>query len=129
MTRILDTADGYSATAAPTTSGIIDTITGTSAAPTTITAGAGITPQGVAGEIIFVDGTGGVDITSSPQIAAGTSDGERLKLIGTSDTDSVFLEDGTGLRLNGDMLLRAQSSISLVWDDSASLWVEVGRAE
>lgn len=123
--RTVDLSTGFTAASAPTISGVLPTVTGSSASPTAITAGGGITPAGDVAELIFVSGP--ADITANPQIAAGTADGQTLQLIGTSDSSYVFLEDGTGLALNGDMLLNDNASITLVWDDSGSVWVEEGR--
>lgn len=93
------------------------TVTGTRAAPVNITALGGITPAGVSDEIMFVQGSGGdVDITKNPQIAAGTTVGDRLELIGRTDANRIFLDDGTGLDLNGQAILLAGSVIGLAWD-------------
>lgn len=105
-----------------------ENITGSIASPSSITAGGGITPvAGKRKQIIFVKGTGGVDITANPQIAAGTIVGQRLLLIGTSDTDTLKLDHGTGLDLNGSITLGLRWQLSLLWD--GNFWMEVSRAE
>jgi len=123
--RVVDLATGFTAASAPGTSGVLPTITGSTGSPSNVTAGAGVSPSGDVAEIIFVDGTGGVDITASPQIAVGTTIGTNLILVGTSDVNSVLLEDGDGLSLNGDMLLQQNSTISLIWD--GTVWSEESR--
>lgn len=101
-------------------------ITGSRASPTAITV-AGITASVSAQiEYQFVEGSGGaIDITANPQITAGTFSGQLLVLVGRSDTNTVKLEHGTGLALNGVCFLAADSSITLFWDGTN--WVEVCR--
>jgi len=102
-------------------------IVGSTGSPTAITAGGGVAFTGTYYENInFIVGDGGaVDITANPQIAAATNVGQRLTLIGTHDTNTVKLEDGTGLSLNGAWFAADHSVIVLVWD--GALWVEQSR--
>lgn len=103
------------------------TVTGTRGAPIAVPVG-GITPIGVESETIYVAGDGGaIDITANPQISAGANDGDELILIGTSDTNTIQLDDGNGLSLNGSMLLANNSVIKLKWD--GSLWLEQSRRD
>lgn len=110
--------------AAPTTA---PSITGSQASPTAITAVGGITFTGTAYDNIkFITGSGGaVTVTASPQIAAGTTVGQTLRLVSESATNTVKLQDGTGLSLNGAWVGGLNSVISLLWD--GSVWVEVSR--
>lgn len=103
-------------------------VTATFASPQLVTAGAGIVPTGNAFyEVIYVQGSGGpVDVTHNPQIAVGEIDGALLVVIGTSDVNTLTLEDGTGLSMDGDIVLQAGSVIMFVWDDAALLWRQVG---
>ncbi len=74
----------------------------------------------------FIQGSGGaVNISASPRIAAGTNAGQRLVLIGCSDTNTVTLQDGNGLLLNGPITLINGSIIELLWD--GLVWVELYR--
>lgn len=67
--------------------------------------------------------SGAVDMSADPQIAAGTKDGQRLQLIFTSDTDTVFLEDGTGLAMpNGNVRSAAGTILEFLWDNGQSTW-------
>jgi hypothetical protein len=102
-------------------------VTGTRASPTNITAGGGITPGNTySDETIFIQGSGAaVDISANPQIAAGTTVGQKLRLIGRSSVNTVLLEDGTGCSLNGAWLAEADSVITLLWDGTN--WVEIAR--
>ncbi len=102
-------------------------VTGTRASPSAIVAGTGIAFTGAdARQLWFIEGSGGaVDVSANPQIAAATTVGQELTLVGRSDTNTVTLENGTGLDLNGECVLGASSVLSLVWDGSA--WVEMSR--
>ena len=124
--RVLDLADGYSSSTAPTST-VTATITGSMGSPTLVVAANGITPAGVGEQVIFVAGTGGVDISANPQIAAGTQVGQKLTIIGTSDTDTVTLDDGTGLSQNGSITLKQHYEIRYMW--TGSVWKEEFRRE
>jgi hypothetical protein len=127
--RLLDFADGFESAAAPSVSVSI-TVTGTWASPVAVTALGGITPAGVAEEIIFIQGSGGpIDITASPQIAAGTSNGQKLTLICTNDTNTVKVDDATGMALNGNFTMKAECVLSLIWVSGLNEWMEAGRVE
>ena len=96
----------------------------TPSSDTAITAAGGIT---VTNRIMRVAGSGGaIDITANPQIVAGT-DGEIVIIQGTHDTNTVKLDDGTGLALNASITLAAQDNISLMYDSGDSEWIETGR--
>lgn len=102
------------------------TPTGTRASPTSITAAGGITPGGTQRELAFVkSNSGAVDITANPQIVAGTILGQEIILQGCSDTDTLLLQHGNGLELNGFCTLKSGSRIYLVWD--GTVWGEVSR--
>jgi hypothetical protein len=91
-------------------------VLGSRASPVAVTVG-GYAPGGYGDELGFIEGSGGaIDVSSNPQIAAGTSIGQTLELIGCSDTNTVLLEDGTGLKLNGAWLAELDSVIGLRWD-------------
>jgi hypothetical protein len=48
-------------------------------------------------------------------------------LYGASDTNTVLLEDGTGLTMNGSYLMGAHSQICFMWNGST--WSEMWRNE
>lgn len=100
--------------------------TGSTASPTVITAVGGITPANAVDEIIFVKSDGGaVTISASPAIAAGSFVGQYLTLIGTDDTNSLQIQDGTGLNLNGAVIINNGQVLKLLWNGSA--WLEIFR--
>jgi len=123
--RLLDFSDGFSSALSPTT-GSAHVVTGTTVSPTLITAAVGVTPSGRAFEIIILEGSpGAVDVVANPQVAAGTSLGQILYLVGNDDTNTVKLEDTNGLRLNGEYTMVEGSVLQLLWN--GTLWNEVTR--
>jgi len=106
-------------------------VTGTPSAGTTVTAAGGISFTFSSGErqllYLIGDTTVGTDITANPQIAATTSTAYNLELwlYGTSDTNTILLEDGNGLSLNGSITLGDKSILQLLWNGTT--WVETGR--
>lgn len=102
------------------------TVSGTKASPNVITAAGGITAANVARQLIFVKSSGGaVPITANPQISAGTTVGDEIVLLGTSNTDYLVIDDGNGLAANGPKQLKAGSAWYGIWD--GTLWSEVPR--
>lgn len=98
----------------------------TKSSPTSISAAGGIGSSSAAREYQFIVGNGGpVTVTANPQITAGEVVGQELLLQGTSDANTVTIDTGTGLNLNGPCTLRDGSVIHLVWD--GTLWSEVSR--
>ena len=75
---------------------------------------------------IYVEGSGGaVDITSNPQIEAGTIDGQEMLICGNDDTNTVKLDNGDGLVMNGSAVLQQHNCVKFSWNTSA--WVEIHR--
>ena len=71
---------------------------------------------------------GAIDITASPQIVVGLQ-GDILTLTGTSDTNTIKLDDDDGMMLYLDypMVLANNDSITFVYNDlSANPWGEWG---
>lgn len=100
----------------------------------TITAVGGITPSNsittdldIKNYYMQVVGSGAVDITADPQITASTN-GKILTLEGTSDTNTVQLDDASELELTtSKYILKKGYVITLVYDSDKSAWVEVSR--
>lgn len=108
--KILQTANGTDG-GAPGTYGAADTIDAT---------------QGSIHQCIFVESDGGaVNLTSNPQIAAGNIVGQMITVVGTSASDTLQLDDGTGLSLNGSCILDDNQAITLLWN--GSVWTEISR--
>lgn len=102
-------------------------VTGTRTVPISITASGGISPSGVVDEIIYIGGSPGhVTISANPQIAAGTSVGQRLTLRVPVGSNGVLTQDGAGLSQNGPADLGVDTfSMSYEWD--GSVWFCTGR--
>jgi hypothetical protein len=95
-------------------------------ASTGITSGAGHMSTTAASQKIYVEGSGGpVNITANPQIQAGTIDGQIMVICGRSQDNTVQLNHGNGLYLNGNIVLGENECITLSWDTSE--WVELSR--
>jgi len=73
-------------------------------------------------------GSGAINITADPQITAG-SQGNIITLQGTSDSNSVLLENGTGVELSGGVSYTIGNNdvITLVYDSTKAKWVETSR--
>lgn len=72
-------------------------------------------------------GTGIIDMSAlTPQIQAGTVDGQELLLIGLSDADAITLKSGNGIKINGEVTLTANAALKLFWNASTSLWTSEG---
>lgn len=100
-------------------------------AATGITAALGNMSATVQDQVIFVEGTAGVDITANPQIQAHTLIGAKMIICGTDDTNFVKLDDGNGLALNGSATLGKDDCITLMWtgsDGSNSVYTELSRS-
>lgn len=102
----------------------------TRASPTSIVAGTGVAFSASSGYQIyiqFIQGSGGaVDVTSNPQIAAGSQVGQILILVGCHDTNTVYFEDGTGLEMKaGGFRMKNGSIIAFIWDGTN--WCEMFR--
>jgi hypothetical protein len=77
-----------------------------------------------------VVGSGGaVAVVNNPQIVAATN-GTILTLEGTDDTNTVTFHDGDGLSLASgqSVVLSDGVSITLVFNSTASTWVEASRS-
>jgi len=115
------------AAAAAAVNNAIPDIVGTRASPQAIVAGTGLAFADTSYfSIWFIQGSGGaVDVSANPQIAAGTVLGQKLTVIGRSATNTVTLEDGTGLSLNGMWVGGLDDVIGLMWDGTN--WAEEYR--
>lgn len=84
--------------------------------------------------VVRLNNTSGglLDLTSNPQVAAGTVDGQLLTLIVISaGVNTVKLDTGTGLFLNavaGSFTMVQYDVLDLVWSVAASLWLERTRS-
>lgn len=78
---------------------------------------------------MYVKSDGGaVVISANPKIAVSTN-GYRLTLVGTSNTNTVQIDNGDGVSLfrGESLVLKQGTKISLVFNYDTTEWVEVSR--
>jgi hypothetical protein len=97
-----------------------------------VSAGTGITSTDIQdSRIILVQSSGAcnVDLTVSPQIAAG-ADGQIITLMGRYGDETITLDDGNGLALMGNISvsLEAKDTITLMYSSGLSEWIEISRS-
>jgi hypothetical protein len=80
-------------------------------------------------ETVYFHDDDAIDITANPQFADGF-DGQKITIIGSSDSDTLTLDDGTGLQLAGGVqfVLGLGDSIVFVYIAALDLWVEISRS-
>lgn len=94
-----------------------------------ITAGTGIIVSMLSQDMRY-NGTSAINITANPQIVAG-NDGDVIELTGLSDVNTLTLDDGTGLQLQGGIsfVLGSGDVICLKYVASLNVWVEKFRSD
>lgn len=104
-----------------------EVVVGSRGSPTAIVGGTGIAaPTTNADHLCYIEGSGGaVDVSANPQIGAGLRNGQRITLRGRNATNTVLLEHGNGLVMNGSYLMGEDSEIGFRWDTTN--WVESYR--
>lgn len=109
-------------------------INGGSGSPQSVTAGGGISLTSIVYKNYkWIVGNGGaVTVTATPSVTACTADGQELTILGTSNTNTVTLQDqanlaSSGLSLNGNWIGAKDSALNLVCDFTQGLWIEVSR--
>ena len=98
---------------------------------TSMSVGTAITASVNKETLVFVVGNGGaVTITASPPVVtSGMTVGQKLKICGTSDTNTVTYTSGNNLRLNGSAVLSKDYCINLQYagtDGTNAAWIESG---
>jgi len=87
-----------------------------------IVAATGITSAMLWDHMLYT-GSSAVNITANPQIAAG-KDAQEITIVGSSDTNTLTLNDSRGLLLNGQCVLGLGDVITLVFNKQFNLWIE-----
>ena len=75
-----------------------------------IVAGTGITAM--LSKVMYYNGASAIDISASPQIVDGTT-GQIIKIVGSSDANTLTLDDGDGLALSCTVCLGMRDVINL----------------
>lgn len=77
-------------------------------------------------QVLFVKGDSGpIDVTANPQIEAHEDPGAILTIVGMNDTDTLTLNNGNGLVLNGTCVLGLNCILELIW--CGDNYIELGR--
>jgi len=70
----------------------------------------------------------GVPANRTVTLSNGTSDGQFLVIRGVAfGANGIELQDAGNLRLSGDVQLNNTDTITLIWDATSNVWVEVAR--
>lgn len=93
-----------------------------------VTAATGIT-SGMLSGVIYYNGASAIDITANPQIAIPTT-GRIIVIVGSSDTNTLKLDDGNGIQLAGGVsfTIGRFDTITLLYVSTLSTWVELYRS-
>jgi len=75
---------------------------------------------------VYLVGSGGPVV--DPTLGTGST-GQELFLFGTSDTNTVELNDASNLKLSGPIVIKDTTEICLHWIDGLNKWVEASRNE
>lgn len=90
----------------------------------TVTASDTISPSAL---VVRLTAAGAITMTSDPQISNG-SDSQLLILAGSSNTNTVTIVDGQGLRLSANCTLGLSDTLTLVYHADAADWIEIARS-
>lgn len=117
------------AEAAAASAAASEVVVGDSNNPVDIAGASGIDElTSTADHLVYLESDGGaVTVSANPGIAAGQRDGQKLRLAGTSDSNSLQLNHGNGLIMNGSYVFKQYSFMEFSWDEQASLWIETYR--
>lgn len=108
-------------------------IQGTRAAGVSISAATQIVPIADADNIVFIEGNGGPIISTASPAVDTTSMviGQKLKIIGTDDDNTVTYDSSVNFVLNGSYTLAKDYVLELMFmgsDGVDDAWIEVGRS-
>lgn len=77
----------------------------------------------------FVQGSGGPTTASTTTpIAAGTVDGQEVRLVGLSAASTLTIVDSGNVSLNGNITLGLNAVLDLCWSIDQSKWIATGRS-
>lgn len=109
------------------TAGAAFYVDGTYASPSAI-AGSGTISftTGYTKNKVYIGGSSGAQ--SAGNIQAGSSDGQELLLCGTSDANTVTIDTGGRISVNGTCILGAGQQITFNWDNGTGVWRETHRS-
>lgn len=94
---------------------------------TYVSASSGLT-SGYQGDVVYFDDDSNIDITADPQIASGPFNGYIMTIVCVAASNTLTLDDGTGLNLSAQWVGATGDAITLMWVDPLSVWVELSRS-
>lgn len=71
--------------------------------------------------------SGGVTADTTTPIDDGTIDGQELRLVGLSDSDTLTMLASGNINLNGPIVFYQNTILDLFWDETNTKWVESSR--
>lgn len=75
----------------------------------------------------IISSGGAVILDGTLPLDDGSIDCQELRLLGTSDVDTVQINDGGNISLKGPIIFQKGTVLDLFWDDVESVWVEDNR--
>lgn len=122
--RVLDFADGFTSSNAPTEIGGYENV-----ANQAISAGGQITLAASARQVLKVSGSGGAVTTANAPFASTPLDGLKIILQGTDSTNTItipFADVAGGCMLNGDRTLGKDETLSIYYNSTDDRYYEEG---
>lgn len=122
-------ADGLSVIVQPPTGvALAYNVIGTYTSPQLISASGTVTfTAGYQKTKVCIAGSGAARVAANIQV--GTVDGQELLLLGCSNSNTVTLDTGGVVILNGTYTMGASSQLLLNWDNTTGAWREVSRSD
>jgi hypothetical protein len=80
-------------------------------------------------DIMYYSEAAATDISANPQIVDGYN-GQKITILGSSDVNTLTLDDSNGLQLAGaaQCVLGAGDSITFTYSSTLDLWIEISRS-
>ena len=81
-------------------------------------------------QVLTLVGDGAINASNLPFGSTAPSDATTIRLIGTSDTNTVgfqFNDVDYGILLNGDVTLARGDVLELMWNAELNRWIEISR--
>lgn len=70
-------------------------------------------------------------LDTAPSISDGTTDGQKVIIQGTNDSNIVTIADNTNIQLSGgtNFSMGKGDILEAIWDEAESDWLEIGRSD
>lgn len=77
-------------------------------------------------QILIITAAAAITLGSTTSIADGYFPGQPLTIIGTSDSNTITINDNTNTKMAGNVTLGVSDSITFLWDKTD--WIETSRS-